>query len=466
MFHYGNSCNPDLTQEHLRCPQNVLDLFDVLLPLLPSILFRFLLVLVHEVIKNFHTSCNTSSDVRCDLVSSKWCPLRCLFSKQTIFNGILSPQRTTCTHCTICTAIGRPSVHQVKFKFQVSLIFFQELEPLLIVECSAVSLYLVVSFKSFHVCRASIKSSLARFLFSLSSSFSRFFVCVMYSAKACFLSPAAVRAPNLLSSLALPIIWPNPAACWTGEIKTIRLVNMRSWWQVAWISFKASSHFMLLFTPLSSSNWPPVQRKCLSPPAYGNTQITHGNVTETERLCPRGKRFSCLRGSSIPLSSLLPFSCPFPRQEVLFLEHSGTINTKSSGQVFGVPAASCNWPKFYLHVTDFNLFVLNVVPKTGVPEIFQASSSLSSSFANPLKRFSSIGISQTSKERGGLENAKIWFISDSSAFPESVWSHACRCRWETRVCFPESRKLSYWLKYRYPPDYLPIFLPIHWFVVL
>ena len=38
------------------------------------------------------------------------------------------------------------------------------------------------------------------FLFSRSSSFSRFFVCVMYSAKACFLSPAAVKALNRRSS--------------------------------------------------------------------------------------------------------------------------------------------------------------------------------------------------------------------------------------------------------------------------
>ena len=69
------------------------------------------------------------------------------------------------------------------------------------------SRYLVVSFKSFHFCKHSMKSSLARFLFSRSSSFlntnlshlslarvSRFFFWVMYSAKACFLSPAAVRA--------------------------------------------------------------------------------------------------------------------------------------------------------------------------------------------------------------------------------------------------------------------------------
>mmetsp|Transcript_47764 Transcript_47764/g.102377 ORF Transcript_47764/g.102377 Transcript_47764/m.102377 type:complete len:208 (+) Transcript_47764:1377-2000(+) len=64
-----------------------------------------------------------------------------------------------------------------------------------------------------------MKSSLLRIFFWRSSSFSRFFVCVAHSAKNCFRSPAEVSALKRRSS---------------------------------WMSFKASSHFPVLFTPFSS----------------------------------------------------------------------------------------------------------------------------------------------------------------------------------------------------------------------
>lgn len=152
------------------------------------------------------------------------------------------------------------------------------------------------------------------------------------------------------------------------------------------------------------------------------------NITETECLSSR-KAFLLSSGvfhsSFFSSSFFLSFSSA--RGAVLGAQRNNKYKVKRTS-IWG----SCSilqLTQFTLHVTGFNLFMLNVVPKTGVPEIFQASSSLSSSFANPLKRFSSIGISQTSKERGGgLENAKIWFISDSSIFPESVWGPACRCR--------------------------------------
>lgn len=91
---------------------------------------------------------------------------------------------------------------------------------------------------------------------------------------------------------------------------------------VAWISFKASSHFMLLLTLLSSSNWPNkvitgmLMNRSKVPKDPKACMFLHEECMKGiwwDYLQPRERHFSFLQEFSIPLSFLLLFSSPFPQ---------------------------------------------------------------------------------------------------------------------------------------------------------